>query len=157
MKKPIKIEVNPDLVRTRLTQALANGGEPQAELVAKKIVEHLEMTEMGMTQLIFAFMGIEEKCNWIVGDECMVHLDVLTSWDFDREKTIKEGLVHGNHIKGMITNIDMRKKKPIEFTYNAYYAATSPDVREIKTWINIQAVTREPDMLLARPGVADIV
>jgi hypothetical protein len=115
-KTEIKVAISPDIIKEKLKEAFDKAGEPHGELISRMIVENLATTEVGIGQLIFAFMGIEEKLPWLVGDTCLVHPDYISSWDCAKDEMIKRG--HNMH-KGMfiatIKEIDMRKERNIRF------------------------------------------
>lgn len=113
--------MSPALVQTKLQKAFEAAGEQHAELIARMITENLVTTEMGMGQLIFAFMGIEEKLPWLVGDTCLIHPDFVSSWDCDKDGMIKEGFNMSNgHFIAKISDIDMRAERNIKFTFEGY-------------------------------------
>ena len=121
MKKEIKITMSPNIVHAKLEAMFKLAGETNAELIARMIVDNLATTEMGMGQLIFAFMGIEEKIPWLVGDTCLVHPNYISSWDCDKEGMIKKGFnMHNGHFIATITDIDMRVERNIKFKFKGY-------------------------------------
>lgn len=121
MRHEVKITMSPALVQTKLQRAFEIAGEQHAELIARMITENLTITEMGMGQLIFAFMGIEEKLPWLVGDTCLIHPDFVSSWDMDKEAMMNDGFnMHNGHFIAKITDIDMRAERNVKFTFEGY-------------------------------------
>lgn len=121
MKHEIKVTMSPALVQNKLQKAFEAAGEYHAELIARMITENLSVTEMGMGQLIFAFMGIEEKLPWLVGDTCLIHPDYIASWDSDKEGMMATGFnMHNGHFIAKITDIDMRAERNVKFTFEGY-------------------------------------
>jgi hypothetical protein len=126
MKNEVKVTISPALVQSKLQAAFEKAGEVNAELMARMITENLAVTEMGMGQLIFAFMGIEEKLPWLVGDTCLVHPDFISSWDCDKDGMIKEGFnMHRSHFIATIIDIDMRVERNIRFQFEGYEKGSS--------------------------------
>lgn len=156
MKKTVDITMSLDILQARLVKALVKGGEPHAELVVKQILTNLELTEMGLAQLVYAFMGVEDELKWIAGDECMVSMEKFTRWQFEKAETEEAGLVYKGHMKGVVHSIDMRKKLSVEFKFTGIYSSGS-EAKEIKIWVRPEDLKRELDMVLARPTIASMV
>jgi hypothetical protein len=121
MKKEIKITMSPDVIKKMLEKSFRTAGELHAELIARMIVDNLATTEMGISQLIFAYMGVEEKLPWLVGDQCLVNPDYISGYYCDKDGMI--AIKHNMH-KGMfiakITDIEMTKERNIKFEFEGF-------------------------------------
>ena len=134
MKAEVKVTISPTLVQSKLQVVFEKAGEANAELMARMITENLATTEMGMGQLIFAFMGIEEKLPWLVGDTCLVHPDYVSSWDCDRDGMIEKGFnMHRGLFIATITDIDMRKERNIRFEFEGYEKGSGGKITKMIT------------------------
>lgn len=115
-KTEIKIAISPDTIKEKLKQMFDKAGEVHSELMSRMIVENLITTEVGIGQLIFAFMGIEEKLPWLVGDTCLVHPSYVSSWDCAKDEMIERAHnMHKGYFIATITDIDMRQERNIRF------------------------------------------
>lgn len=157
MKKDIEIQISLDVVKQKLKSALEKGGEPHAELITKMIVENLEISEMGISQLLLAFMGIEETTSWVVGDECMVHPDKISSYSWERDLTEKAVPFYKGHVKGKITAINLRKKKPVTFGFTGIYSTNSTTVRDLSVDLKLSELKSDEDLKLVRPDLASLM
>lgn len=118
MGKDVKISISPELVKTQLQNLFDKAGAHHSELLARMIVENLVTTEVGMVQLIFAFMGVEEKLPWLIGDTCLIHPDYVSSWDCDKDKMIQDKHnMHNSHFIAKITDINMRQERNIKYEF----------------------------------------
>ena len=99
MNKQVEITVSIDVIYNKLYTTFSKAGEPQAALLATKIIENLELTEMGISQLFQAYMGMEEVTPWVVGDECLVHPDDISSWNWDKPGTIEKYPLYKDHVR----------------------------------------------------------
>ena len=159
-KEPVEIQIPIKLIQERLTNALVKGGEENGVLISKMIIENLEPTDMGISQMIMAFMGMEETTNWVVGDECMVHPDRISTWECDKEEMIKRGhSIHKDHIKGKIKNIDLRKKYAVTFEFNSLYKSSTGEITERKATQPTRLVDlkSDDDLKLVRPDLAGLM
>lgn len=157
MKKDIEIQISLDVIKQKLKIALEKGGEPHAELVTKIMVENLELTEMGISQLLMAFMGIERQISWVVGDECMVHPDKITSYSWERDLTEKAVPFYKGYVKGKILTIDLRKKKSITFGFTGIYSTNSTAVSDLKHDVTVSDLKSDDDLKLVRPDLASLM
>lgn len=133
MKEEVEIQISPELIQQRLRAILEKGGEPNAELVSLMIVDNLVTTDMGISQLVYAFLGIEEKLPWLVGDIVMVDASKIHSWDCEKDEMIKKGYsIHKGHFVGKIKEIDMRKRHSITFEFDGLYKPSSGIIEERK-------------------------
>lgn len=160
MNKQIEITMALSTIEKRILDALKNGNTPHSQLIAKTIVENLDTTEMGLSQLLLSFMGIEETCAWAIGDECLVHLDKLSSWRMEKEEMKSWDKLHKGHVKGKITEIDLRKKRAITFEFDGLYKSSGNLVSEVKKLeerVTVDIIKRDADLLLMRPDVSTLI
>lgn len=146
-------------IKEKLMKTLSKGGEPHAELISKQIIENLSTTEMGLTHLIYAFMGIEEKLKWVVGDECMVPIKGISSWGSDFAAMDREGMIQHGHVKCTIANINLRKKRSVTVKFDGIYTlSTGPEERRsISAAVHASSLVPKSDLKLERPDIADLL
>jgi len=160
MNKQIEITMALSTVEKRVSDALTNGNTPHSKLIAKVIVENLDTTEMGLSQLLLSFMGIEETCAWAIGDECLVHLDKLSSWRMEKEEMRSWDKLHKGHVKGKIIEIDLRKKRAITFEFDGLYKSTGnqeSEVKKLEERVTVDVIKRDADLALARPNISTLI
>lgn len=159
MSEKVDISIPLSVITDKLYKSLASSGEPNAALIAKKIIENLELTEMGLSHLLQAYLGVEEQTPWVVGDECMVDPSEIHGWTCDVPKMREKGMLHKGYIKGKIKEIDFRKKKAINFEFEGVYI-TSAKIEEIRTLtqtVKISKLKSDQDLVLVRPDMAELL
>ena len=158
MDKQVEIPISLSIIKDRLKNIFKSGGEPYPDLVTDVIIDNLETTEKGLTQLLLAFMGIQEKTAWVVGDECMVYPDKIPSYYYERKETEEAGLLYKGHLKGTIMDIDFTKKKSIKFRFRGMYKSGAKiEERDIDHDIAVEDLRSDHDLVLKRPDIADIL
>jgi len=158
--KAVDLQVPISLIKQMLKEVFAAGKHPHSELLAKIIVNNLDTTEMGLSQTIMAFMGIEETTKWVVGDETMINPKDIYAWGVDKDLMKSEGMLHKGHIKGTIEEINMHKKRGVTFKYEG--ASKDSTTGEIKRKIENDTVRladlkSDEDLILKRPDIASMI
>ena len=160
MKKSTEIYIPIKLIQERLTKALVKGGEENAVLISKMIIKNLEHSDVGISQLTMAFMGMEETTNWVIGDECMVHPDRISTWECDTKEMLEKGhSIHKGHVKGVIKSIDMQKKYNVAFEFQGLYKSSTGDIveRKITQPLKLEDLKSDEDLKLVRPDIASLI
>lgn len=119
MSKLIEMEISPDILKNRLENLLSKAGEENAELVSRIIIENLACTELGIPQLVSAFLGVEEKHPWLVGDKVLFPFKDVYSWYCDKDAMKEKNYnLFKDHVVGYIKEINPRKKEGVQFQFD---------------------------------------
>lgn len=154
MSKTVEIMVSLATIQEKLQDSLRKSGDPNADLIARKIIENLELTEMGLSQLLQAYLGIEEKTPWVVGDECLVDPEKIHRWNWDEDASIKKYPLHKGCIKGKIKELDLRKRSSVVFEFPAVSSGTEKIVTQR---LNLDDIKSDLELTLVRPDMAELL
>lgn len=154
MKKQVDISIPLSVIEDKIRQVFEKAGDPNASLISKIIAENLETTEVGISQTLLAFMGIEETTPWREGDECLVEPEKISSWIFDRKATEAAGLYYKGHIKARIKSINLRKKRAVTIEFDAIDVGK---MRKCNSEVALNEIKFEKELVLTRPDLADLV
>ncbi len=157
MKKDrVTLEVSTHIILERLQDALEAGGNPHAKLIAEQIIEHLEPTDMGLSSLLLAFMGHKEKTDWMTGDECMVDPKKIYNWSCEKSEMEKAGMFHKGCIKGIIKDLDLRKKRSVVFEFDGL-DGSDPNPKKMTQELTVHDIQSDKDLVLVRPNLGGML
>lgn len=154
MKNQIDITVSIDVIYNKLYTTFSKAGEPQAEMLTRKIIENLKLTEMGISQLFQAYLGMEEQTPWVVGDECLINPESVSSWNWDKAATIEKYPLYKDHIKTKIKEIDFRKKRAVVIEFDGFYGGKEKKIAER---VYLDDLKTDTDLALMRPDLAKLL
>lgn len=103
-----------DLI-TALEGALSR--HPHCNIMARVIVNNLINTTVGIDQLTKAFLGIENKTDFCVGDKVWVPFRHLPTWRCNVEEMKKHGLIFQEKVECEIKNIDLYSGTPLRVSF----------------------------------------
>ena len=136
MSKEINIKVTDIDLRKMLSNMIDH---PQKEVIAKSIVENLEKTEEGFTNLFHACSGIEkELSDYDLYIGAMIPVDAkgydLSTYNWDKPAMEKAQLILNNTIEAQIIDYDRTKTKCIHVEY--VYLDDTGTKKKDEGWIN---------------------
>ena len=129
-KNKVSINIDMEDVYEVLKDRIANGDEKNAEELAKIICGCLSKSDHNIELIYNALLGKKLIIPYKVGDIVMVHENGLSTWNFDKEATVKAGIIVNSVVKAKITNIDKYEWCPYVIEHEAI---TSKGTKEIKT------------------------
>lgn len=74
----------------------------------------------GQGLIIKALLGIIPTCEYKVGDVLWTDINTLGTWRFDKILSKTNGLIHKDHMKAVITKINIYKAYPYSVKYKCY-------------------------------------
>lgn len=154
MSEHIKLDIPISIIKERLRKVFEKSGEQHSELIIHKILSNLELTEMGLSQLLMAFMGYDEKTDWVIGDECLIHQDRISSWNCDKKETFEKYPLYKDHVKAKIKVIDFRRRRPVTVEFQGIYGGNDKLVSESAHLVDLKS---EAGLALVRPGLANLL
>jgi len=128
MEKPkthIDVKISIESIRDSLRKRIVS---ENSHMIANVIISNLEITDKGLEQLYKSLGGIQDTPKFKVGDWIRVNMDKVYSYQFDKDRTRKEGEVSQGALRCQITSVDMRKAYPYELVFKAY--STGGDQKE---------------------------
>ena len=117
-----------------------------SSLMAEIIINHLELTELGLSQLIGAMCGHKQTTNFKVLDEVYVSFDNLASWKMERNVMLANKLLFQDNILCKIIEIDLRKKESINVEYQ--YIDNAFEIKSYIYWVPERNIIFKDDELI---------
>ena len=150
MKRTADIKVPLALLEKQLQEMLQNDN---AKLIAKIIISNLAGTEVGLSQLLMAFMGMKEEAKWLIGDELLLDPKHLRSWEIDKDDMVEKKMsMHKNKFKVTIKAIDMTKLNNMRVVFPGIYNGTT---REIDVSVSQDKLEFDIDLNISPQDVGD--
>ena len=88
-----------------------------ASLIAETIISHLDLTDLGLSQLMGAIVGLKKNTEYKLLDEVYIPIERLARWRINKENMKKENMMHKDLILCKIVAIDLRKHENIRVQY----------------------------------------
>lgn len=119
-------------------------------IIAKSIIDNLEATEMGISNLMHSLGGIELSLDFYgikIGDLLTMEYGQVNSWDCDDRAMRKAQIILNDQIECLIIGFDYTKKRCIQIEYSRIEEG-STEVKPYKHWINPNALPepQEPEV-----------
>lgn len=119
----ITFEVTDEEIKKYLIKLIKS---PNAELIAKTIVNHVQESELGLEDLYKSMLGLERTFKYNTLDTVWVRFGHLATWRYDKEKMKEQGLiVKDEYVKCTIVEIYPFKKCCYVLKYNCAKSSDS--------------------------------
>lgn len=135
----ISIEVSIESIRDSLRKKIIS---EHSQLIADVIIGNLKNTECGTEQLFKALNGIGDTPKYKVGDDVLVDMNALYTWQFDKDAT--EKLAIKGKIKAKILSIDLFKRSSYEVSFKACQIKDS-ELKEFTSMVNEARICLEEE------------
>lgn len=111
----LKIKDLKDMLYNKLRPS---GSSEQTDLIVDVIIDNLAITPKGLSQLFMSFNNIAPSSIFKMGDEVLIDINQMTSWNKDLPKT-KEVFAFQDKIKATVYSINLQKEACITVKFLA--------------------------------------
>lgn len=113
----INVSISTDELKQALLKCFAK--HEHKEIIVNVIIGTLNQTEMGLSHLYKALLGVEPQSKLKIGDKVLANLQNLPTWRIDKDKTLANGLLDKNdNMVCTVTAINNYKSDNIEIEIN---------------------------------------
>lgn len=142
-KKYIELKISVEQLENILIKSIKLN-TPHRELIAKTILHSLSHTEMGMTHLYNAFVGIEYHYHVKIGDRVLVKFENLPTWRMNKDHTQEAGLlIKGEYMMGVVSDINQERIEGVQISF--HYVNDQKEMQEGTFYLNPELITLDTE------------
>lgn len=90
----INVSISTDELKQALLKCFAK--HEHKEIIVNVIIGTLNQTEIGLSHLYKALLGVEPQTKLKIGDKVLANFYTLPTWRMDKDKTLASGLIDKN-------------------------------------------------------------